>query len=263
MMPRGASIATFACLAFAACTPSAFVWDDAGPVRLRHHREAFVRAVGDRFTASMTRAQLLGQLRRERVLWLGDHHRSQRLHTLQQDLLAQLQRQGVQMAFALEAIGTQDEPAVRTYLRGDATLDELRATMRRNWSGSWLDDPELHPGHYRWLLQFAREHAIPVAALEPTPRQPIERRDQAIPLAVRALADRWPDRLLVVELGQLHLVGLGDVVGRTGRGGFVLGGEPPPSLAGAPTATTDAHVLQSDGGVWWFAALLTGAAASR
>jgi len=262
MMPRGAPIATLGLLAFAACSPQEFAWDDAGEHQLAHYRQSFQDAAGERLVASLPRDALLRRLRRERILWLGDHHRSARLHTLQQTLLADLQATGVRLAFALEAIGTEDEPAVQRFLRGEASLSQLRAEMHARWPGSWLDDTELDAAHYRALLTFARQHGIPVAALEPTPRLPIEQRDAAIVASVRTASDRWPDRLLVVVVGQLHLVGVGDVVARTGRGGFVLGAEPSPCIAAAATARMPPGALwQSSGGLWWFGELVTGAAA--
>jgi hypothetical protein len=261
MMPRGAPIATLGLLACAACSPQEFVWDDVGPDQLQHYRTSFQTAAGNRLLASSTRNELLHRLRDERILWLGDHHRSPRLHALQQQLLVQLQADGVQLAFALEAIGSQDEPDVQRFLRGDASMPWLRAEMQTRWHGSWLDDEEVDVGHYRALLTFARDHQIPVAALEATPRRPIEPRAGAFVACVRPRAERWPARLLVVHVGQLHLVGVGDVVARTGRGGFVFGAEPPPALRASSAlpltpAPPPGSVWRSDGGLWWFGELL-------
>jgi hypothetical protein len=256
MMPIGARIATFLSLALAACTPTDFGWDAATPP-LARYRAAFQAAAGTRFVASLSRDELLRRLHAERVLWLGDHHRSARLHALQNELLAQLQAAGVRLAFALEAIGSQDEPAVARFLRGDDSLVQLGAAMRQRWRGSWLDDPELDPWHYRSLLSFAQKHGIPVRALEPTPRLPLAERDAVIARTVRDLRLLWPDRLLVVHVGQAHLLGEGDLVARAGGAGFVLGGEPPAGLHDARPATAPrGSVWQSDGGAWWFGELL-------
>jgi len=236
----------------AACSPSQFVWQEADS-ELQDYSASFHAAAGSQFVASMDRVALLGTLAAERVLWLGDHHRSSRLHALQARLLDELQHGGVRLALALEAVGEQDGPALQRYLRGESTLDELRAQMRSRWSGSWLDDGDLHPAHYQGLLTFARQNGLPVVPLEPTPRLPIAERDAVIAAAVRAAAALHPDRLLVVHVGQAHLLGLGDLVARTGLGGFVLGGEPAASLlAAAPTSPARGSVWRSDGGVWWF-----------
>ncbi|MBX3464733.1 MAG: ChaN family lipoprotein [Planctomycetes bacterium] len=257
MMPRGAAIATAMLLAAGACAPGEFVWPGREPEALPGYRASFQAAAGERFTGSLPRAEVLGRLRRERLLWLGDNHHSARLHGLQNELLAQLHAAGIRLAFALEAIGTQDEPQVELFLRGETSLDELRAAMRRRWRGSWLDDLELDRWHYRSLLSFAQRHRLPVHAVEPTPRLPLAERDEVIADAVRTLLDRWPDRLLVVHVGQAHLVGSGDLVARTGRGGFVLGAEPTPALQrNRPAAAERGSLWQSDGGLWWFGELL-------
>ena len=251
-MPRERLAVTLvSCLA--ACSPSEFVWQEADS-ELQDYSASFHAAAGGQLVASMDRVALLGTLATERVLWLGDHHRSVRLHGLQARLLDELQQGGVRLAFALEAVGEQDEPALQRHLRGESTLDQLRAQMRARWSGSWLDDTDLDPAHYRGLLTFARQHSLPVVPLEPTPRLPIAERDNVIAAAVRAAAAAHPDRLLVVHVGQAHLLGLGDLVARAGLGGFVLGGEPAELLrANAPPLPPRGSVWRSDGGVWWFA----------
>lgn len=257
MMPRGAPIATLALSTLVACTPTEFAWSDAEAPQLARYLASFRAAVGERFVAHASRDELLRRLQHERVLWLGDNHKSERLHALQGELLAQLQRRGVRMVFALEAIGEEDEAAVWRFLRGERSLEQLRTTLRRRWSGSWLDDPTLDPLHYGGLLAFAQQHDVPVAALEPVPRLPITERDAVIAAAVRRLAARWPGRLLVVHIGQAHLVGDGDLVARAGLDGFVLGATAPPHLAAA--APADRHpgqVWRSDGGLWWFGELL-------
>jgi len=204
-----------------------------------------------------------------RVLWLGDNHRSARLHALQRALLARLVANGPPFSLVLEAIGDADEPHVADYVarRTDATV--LRARLRARWDGSWLDDDGLDAAHYRALLAFARAHALPVHALEPTPRLPLPLRDAAIVARVRDLAARHPGRLLVVVVGQAHLLGEGDVVPRTGLPAVAVGGEPTPALLaaelpaaaggepgepGEPLAADE--LVASDGGLLWFAALL-------
>src|SRR5262245_2763007 len=66
----------------AGCSPAKFMWTDDGAPELAGYRKAFAAAVGDRFTDAWSRQQLLHELAGVRVLWLGDHHRSPRLHAL-------------------------------------------------------------------------------------------------------------------------------------------------------------------------------------
>lgn len=227
------------------------------PPAIAAYRASFAESVGTEFTATLPRSQLQQRLRSCRVLWLGDHHRSSRLHALQQELLRELADQHVPVVLALEAIGQQDEAVTTAFLRGDIEMPMLRERMRRRWPGSWLDDRELDPWHYQSLLTFAKRTGTPVLALEPTPRLPIERRDAHIASAVQAAVSGFPDRLVVVIVGQAHLIGEGDLIARTGLPNFAIGGEVPPTLAAdAPTPRTRGDLLASNGGLWWFSDLL-------
>ena len=92
--------------------------------------------------------------------------------------------------------------------------------------------------------------------LEPTPRLPLAERDRLIALRVRAIAAARPERLVVVFVGQSHLLGEGDVVANCGLPALMVGGEPSPELLAArASAPGDGDLLRSSGGPWWFEAL--------
>lgn len=248
-------ITTFALLG--ACSPARFAWHEA-PATVASYRAAFAAAAGDRFVATISRPRLLDAARSARVLWLGDHHTSPRLHLLQRELLRELQAAGVPLLLVLEAIGEQDEPWVDAFLAGHADEWVLRERIRRRWPASWLDDDALDSSHYRALLAFGRRHRLPVRGLEPTPRLPLAERDPRIAARVRELAAVHPDRLVVVVVGQAHLLGDGDVAAACGLPGLLLGGEPTPALlAATPPPHAASDLLRSNGGMWWFAPLLT------
>ena len=173
------------------------------------------------------------------------------------ELLEDLHGRGVRMVLALEAIGLQDEPHVRRYLSGELTMEALRQQLRARWDGSWLDDRELDPWFYRSLLAFAKNHALPVVALEPTPRLRLAHRDDLLAANIGRALDDNPGRLVVVVVGQAHLVGQGDLIDRIdhiGCHGIAIGGEPPPSLR-CSAAGERGSVQQSEAGLWWFAEL--------
>ena len=169
-------------LAACATTPPAGSPAQAAALR---YRESFHASAGTAFVATLGRDELVAALDKARVLWLGDHHASSRLHAMQSELLEQLRRRGVRMAFVLEAVGTQDGPQVQQYLAGELSIEDLRKVMRKRWSGSWLDDTELDPFFYRSLLAFAKKHQIPVTPLEPTPRGTLADRDEAMAKVVQ------------------------------------------------------------------------------
>jgi uncharacterized iron-regulated protein len=219
------------------------------------YRESFQASAGTSFVANRSRDELVAALGAARVLWLGDHHASSRLHGLQFELLEQLRRRGLRMTFVLEAVGTQDGPSLQQYLAGESTIEELRTRMRKRWPGSWLDDTDLDPFFYRSLLAFGKQHQIPVAPLEPTPRGPLATRDEAMAKVVQAHAAAHPDRLVVVVVGQAHLLGQGDLVHRTNLPWLAIGGEPPVGLRSAPFERKRYDLLQSDSGLFWFGEL--------
>lgn len=236
---------------------STFDWEGSETNELASYRNAFVRAAGDRLHEPLAREQVVQRIATSRILWLGDQHRSSRLHALQSELLEDLSHAGVQLVFALEAIGEQDEPLVRQYLSGKMSMEELRTAVRRRWRGSWLDDRDLDPWFYRSLLTFARRTGTPVLALEPTPRRPLAERDEAMARAVRGAVERHRDRVVVVVVGQAHLLGEGALIARCGDDTFAVGGEPVPALREAPPPARGRGTLwRGDAGLWWFEELL-------
>lgn len=240
-----------------ACTPARFGWDEATNGDLETYRARFEAAAGDHFDRQWAHPELLEAAKKARVLWLGDFHPSLRLHRLHTALLTELQRDGRPLLLALEAIGDQDETWVAEYLAGSLSLTALAERMRARWAGSWLDDPDLDPWYYRWLLTFARAHAVPVAGLEPTPRPPLATRDPLISARVTELVERHPRHLVVVVLGQAHLLGIGGQLARCQVPQLALGGVPPRGLlAAAPSTPCPGSVHRSPGGLWWFDELL-------
>lgn len=249
--PKLAVISTLTILS--ACSPGHFGWPDGPGAAFREYRQSFADAAGDRLVEPIDRAELQRRARERGALWLGDHHRHSRLHALHSELLDGLRRDGAQLALGLEAIGVRDQPMVDDYLAGRIDMRSLRAGMRTRWRGSWLDDPELDPWFFRSLLAFAKEHRIPVFPLEPTPRLPLAQRDDYIARTVATARARHPDRLLIVLLGQSHLLGQGDVVRRSGVDGLVVGGLPTPRLQRHfETPRGRNTVWRTDRGSYWF-----------
>lgn len=239
-----------------ACTPSRFVWDGAPPIDLDAYLESFAAAAGTTLDERMSYETMLDRLRTTPLVWLGDHHRSERLHALHRELLLRLAGAGPPLAIVLEAVATQDEGAVETYLHGGRSMDELRAAILARWPESWLDGRDVDGPFYRDVLALARARGIPVFGLEPAPRAPIDRRDDAIAERVRTLASTLPHHRIVVVVGQAHLKGRGDLISRTGRGGIAFGGEPPAQLRAPASIRTAGAFWHSDGGLWWFGELL-------
>lgn len=217
------------------------------------YRENFAVAAGDALVEPVGRRELERRIISSGAVWLGDHHRHARLHALHSELLDALARASAPLALGLEAIGTQDQPWIDDFVAGQIDMQTLRRRMCARWSGSWLEDPELDPFYFRALLSFARAHGVPVFALEPTPRLPLAERDEVMARAVAAARRAHPSRLLVVVVGQAHLLGPCGVVQRSGVGGVVIGGAPTDALQRVrrPQAPPSS-AWRSNRNVYWF-----------
>lgn len=259
-MQRPAITATALLLSLAGCSAEPLWWQDQPGAQLSSYKQTFAAAVGDRCTAAWAYGEFAAALRQCRVLWLGDDHRDRELHRLQSELLQRLADDGVQPLLLLEAIGEQDQAAVDRYLQYRLDMPQLRQQCRQRWPQSWLDDGDVDAAAYRGLLQLARDRRWPVRALEPTPRLPLPQRDQCIAAAVADAAARFPQRLLVVLVGQAHLLGDGDVVARAALPSLVLAATPPAGLQPAPALPAAAMFVRTDRGVLFFAARAPGAA---
>ncbi len=260
-MPRGplrpspaiAAPWTAIALAIAGGCSAPPVWQGQVPLRLQDYHANFARDAGTRYDAAATIDDFVAMAGAGRVLWLGDHHRHAAVHERQLELLHRLQRAGIRLAIGLEAIGTEDEPMVEAYLRGRGDVRELAAAIHRRSPATWLCQTEVDRDHYRAVLAFARASRSPVFGIEPVPRLPLSQRDATIAENVRAAAHRHPDRLVVVVVGQAHLLGDGRLAQRTGLKGLAVGAVPPPTLQHA-TGPKNGDLWRSDGGLWFFAA---------
>lgn len=181
--------------------------DPSGDPELRAYKEEYYRSLGQRFVAHLDDRELLAEIAIARVLYLGDHHDDPALHQRYLELLDAVHTTRERLAIGLEAIGEEDEPAVRDYLAGRIDLLALRERIRARWPGSWLDTADVDHDFYRALLERARAWGAEVFALEPIPRGPLRERDVVIADNVLRAARRHPRALLVVVVGQAHIAG--------------------------------------------------------
>ncbi len=260
--PRRKPAAALLALLLPACAASGFNWQDAprvadpdpaGPPVLRAYKESFYRALGYRWVDHADRDTLLAHAMAARVLFIGDQHDDPAWHAEIEQMLDGLHRRGVRVVLGLEAIGSQDNRHVRGFAAGKFDLGELRMRMRQRWPESWLDNPEVDTGFFRRLLTTARERGQPLFPLEPTPRLPLEQRDAVIAASIRRAAARWPDALIVVVVGQAHLLGDGGLLQRTGLPAELVVGRMSTTLRRALqhyAAPRGPAFLRTDTGAW-------------
>jgi uncharacterized iron-regulated protein len=92
------------------------------------------------------------------AVFVGEAHTIQRHHAVQLRVLQELFARGVPLALCLEQLEARDQPAVDRYNRREIDFEALAAEI--NWKKKWANYPD-----YRALCEFARDHRIPIRAL--------------------------------------------------------------------------------------------------
>lgn len=108
---------------------------------------------------SATLPEVMAQLKDERVIYVGETHTAFADHLLQLDVLKVMASQQRPVAVGVEWIQARFQPALDDYIAG--RIDEADLLRRTEYYDRWRFDYRL----YRPILQFAREHGIPMIAL--------------------------------------------------------------------------------------------------
>jgi uncharacterized iron-regulated protein len=103
-------------------------------------------------------ADVLADLAGAGVIYVGEVHRIRRHHDIQLQLLQQLYARGVPLVLCLEQLEAPDQAAVDRYGRGETDFAGLVTAI--DWAKKWSNHEE-----YRALCEFARQHRIPIRAL--------------------------------------------------------------------------------------------------
>ena len=244
-----------ACLLLLSCEATTFDWQGRSPSALSDYHVAYERDAGTRIDGSASWDDFLALAASRRALYLGDHHRDERLHALHRDLLQRLAKHGVRMRLMLEAIGIEDQPHIDAYLAGRIGMEQLVAACRTRWQGSWIAGGDVDAAHYRELLRIAKSLGIRASGIEPTPRLPLSQRDPRIAAQVRAEALADEGALLVVVVGQSHVLGTGRLADRIGLPCTILGARPTSSMRIDATRLRQDFV-RTERFVWLFSELL-------
>jgi uncharacterized iron-regulated protein len=101
---------------------------------------------------------VLADLATAGAIYVGETHTIARHHAVQLWLLQALFARGVPLVLCLEQLETVDQPALDRYSR--RKIDFATFAREINWPGKWRNYPD-----YRPLCEFARQHGIPIQAL--------------------------------------------------------------------------------------------------
>jgi uncharacterized iron-regulated protein len=106
-----------------------------------------------------TNQQILQQLVKAKVVYLGETHDSAEDHQAQLKIIREMHRQNRKIAIAMEMFQRPFQGAIDSYLAGKLTEEELvdRTEYDRRWRFPWET--------YAPFLRFAKENQLPVLAL--------------------------------------------------------------------------------------------------
>ena len=156
-----------------------------------------------------TNQEILQQLVKAKVVYLGETHDSAEDHQAQLAILREMQRQNRKIAIAMEMFQRPFQSAIDNYLAGKLTEEQLveQTEYDRRWRFPWES--------YAPILRFAKENQLPVLALN-TPsevtrkvaRQGLEsltaEEKKHIPPISEIRTDNAEYRQLLLEVFQQH-----------------------------------------------------------
>ncbi|MCT7958475.1 ChaN family lipoprotein [Laspinema palackyanum] len=111
------------------------------------------------FSRLLPQEQVLPELGKAHVVYLGETHDSEADHQAQLEIIRALHQQNPNMAIAMEMFQRPYQGALDRYLRGEITETELIAETEyeKRWGFPWE--------YYAEIVRFAKEHQLPILAL--------------------------------------------------------------------------------------------------
>lgn len=103
-------------------------------------------------------ADVIADLAKADVVYVGEAHTIRRHHELQLRLLQELFALGRPLTLCLEQLEARDQPAIDRYARGEIAFAALAAEIE--WEKKWRNYRD-----YEALCEFARAHRLPIRAL--------------------------------------------------------------------------------------------------
>lgn len=137
--------------------------------------------------------QMLGIAADVRVVYLGETHDNPASHRLELDVLRGLsERHPKDQALAMEMFSRSQQPILDRWVKGELTEKEFLKQVK--WYETW----QSNFAYYRDILNYARDHQIPVVALN------------AEKSTMAALRGKTPEELTPKERGALPEMDLSD-----------------------------------------------------
>ncbi len=168
-------------------------------------RSKYVREFAEAYSSYhsvLSTAQWTSQLKRSRVVLVGDYHAMASYQRFCESVLILLRSAGRHVVLGLETVLSRHQHLLDRWLAREITGNDLRSRMHydKNWGYAW--DP------FRHLLETARARCEHVYGLDCELRDDFRRIAQRDHHAAERIADlraRHPDAVLVVLFGESHL----------------------------------------------------------
>jgi uncharacterized iron-regulated protein len=108
--------------------------------------------------------RMIWEMRTSRLIYVGETHNSLPMHEIQYQIIRALYAQDRHLAVGLEMLPVTVQEALNRWSAGELTEDEFLRAVR--WYVNW----NINFGFYEKILGFAKEHRLPVYALN-VPRE--------------------------------------------------------------------------------------------
>lgn len=166
------------------------------PREIRNYQRVFSREF-NRSWQAVSRTEFFRKLRRKQILFLADFHalkQSQRAHLR---LLRKFEKE--KPVLLLECFLSRDQEILDRFSAGKISEKKLLESIRweENWSFPWI--------HYRPVVRWAVQNQIPLGGLNAAGEKSLRKRDQHAVEIVSRWREKFPDRKIFIQYGDLHL----------------------------------------------------------
>ncbi len=181
------------------------VYDTSGrhdPTLDAYYRE-YRREFRNGYERVASRDEIVQRMMRSHIAYIGDYHTLRSAQSAALGLLHDAEARGRKLVLACEMVHTADQQHVHDYLSGAISDDAFR--WRVKWEHTW-GFPWASWGRF---FDFARRTATPMFGLNmrSDDDDALHRRDQYAGRLVAAMTQLYPERLVVVVYGDLHIAG--------------------------------------------------------
>jgi uncharacterized iron-regulated protein len=102
--------------------------------------------------------QMLMDLEKTKVVFVGEFHDQREHHRLQLQIIKYLHGKGIPLAIGFEMFTPGQQPLLDRWVQGKVPLEDFVAGYLQRWKISWAE--------YDQIMLFARNNAIPMVALD-------------------------------------------------------------------------------------------------